>query len=358
MSNYVWHSASSDVTGQSLAKELGWIAGSKSPDFLKHAVVLGWGCKAGTKYSAQTAKERIEQGKLRVLNPVERVEFNRDKLAALEKMRDASIPITPFVAREPGQDFAVSIKKAIENGVLDFPLLGHNRRHKGQPAFIQTMEDIPACVADPNIDYVRMIVPGTEYRLHIALDQVLCAQVKSPTDQPAQQVTEQVVARMQRGLSRAKLPNIPPQTIGWLGEWVANQLIGGPSRLLRSLGQGWELKDADLKTLPGIVSVAAIAAMDALGLDLGAVSVEVSGESFYISSVTTSPALTEAQVKIYAAALKEFAGTEAPKAVAAPKAAAKAMPENQPDILLARIRRKLRFAGADKLKKMVDILGE
>lgn len=357
MSGYVWHSSSSDVTGQNLAKALDWLAGSKSPDFTKHDVVLGWGCKAGTKYSAQTAKERIEQGKLRVLNPVERVEFNRDKLAALEKLRKAGIPVTPFVARLEGQGLAATIKKAIEDGELDFPLLGHNRRHKGQPVFIQTMEDISAAVDDPNIDYVRMVVPGTEYRLHIALDRIICAQVKTPTEKPAQEVSAQVLARMQRGLARAKLPPVPPQVAGWVGEWVANQLIGGSSRILRSVGHGWELKDANLKELSNVTSAAAIAAMDTLGLDLGAVSVEVSGNNFCVSSVTTAPALTDAQVQMYAAALKEFVNA-APKKAAAAFKAAPIPADAQPEVLLARIRRKLRFAGTDKLQKMADLLGE
>jgi hypothetical protein len=157
---------------------------------------------------------------------------------------------------------------------------------------------------------------------------------------------------LQRLKKKAPDFQVSDSTLNWVLEEVTPELLQGPGQMLRSLGRGWVLQTVDAGVELPKVKALALKAMDALGLDMGAVSIEVDGETARVTSVTTAPTLDDTQMKVYAEALRKFGATK--------KETEKQIPDLEADAatpeMLADLKRKLKGANKEQLKAISILL--
>lgn len=363
---YVWYSAGSDETGPLLAEALGFEHGKKTPKPDKYPVVLGWGCKPGTTYKRGEFQKRVTMGQLRLLNAVEAIEANRNKVETLKILTAAKIPVPGFILLSGATVVArvAETMKAVQEGKIAFPLMGHNLNHKGDPAICATEEDVKHAFqvgTEHPLEYFRSFCPGTEYRIHILRDTVLLAQKKQLAEDPSKVFAENLSKDLRKksekdpAVREALAGGVPsvPALMAILEEAGAD-LVHGLGNLQRSVNRGWELVDVPLTEVPEGAKAAAISALDAVGLDLGAVSVTIDGDVARITGIATAPGLSKAHLSVYVQAIKDFCAVKEKKASAARAgvAAAKASPE-----IVARITQKLQGASAEMAERLLKALG-
>ncbi|MCI0565268.1 MAG: hypothetical protein MN733_42930, partial [Nitrososphaera sp.] len=97
----------------------------------------------------------------------------------------------------------------------------------------------------------------------------------------------------------------------------------------------------------------AITALDAAGLDLGAVSLTIDGKVARVTNITSAPGLADEHLSIYAAALREFCTAKTPKGK---REAAAKNEESVPPELLARLSRKVRGLSKAQIEEMLKTL--
>jgi len=357
MSGYIWYSFGSDTTGPSLAKALGFESGKKRPDFQEYEVVIGFGCKPKSLVGPIPG---IEEGSVRILNHPDEVQNNRNKAATLQRLNAAGINTPGAVYREGqgGNAFYSRVEEAIDSGELHFPLVGQTANHEGEAFFCYTLEDVHfSCITsekqDALVDYFRSFCPGTEFRIHVLRDTAIFGQVKTLSENPVVQTTDSLRSQL---LKRMKKSN-PDLSMDGAGEWVLKQLvpelIRGPGQLLRSVGRGWVMEDIDLGLTPKAVITEAINAVEAAGLDLGAVSVTFDENVPRVTNITSAPAISATMMPSYVEALEEFM-KDGPKAR---KVTKKTTVKSASPELIARFTRKLREADAEKIEELLRALG-
>jgi hypothetical protein len=348
---------------------LGFESGKKTPSPEECEVILGWGCKPGKRYDPEKFQQRIASGKLRVLNSVEAVQANRDKLGTLLKLGEAGVSVPGLVHFPPDQGPDVRylcVKAALEQGALDYPLIAHNRAHKGYPYFCFTLEDVAAALsripqATPPLDYMRSFCPGKEFRIHVFRDTVLGAQVKLLAEDPVKACANHLQERLAREIKGVKAPKgevLPtPAVTEWLVKQLAEEMLEGPNHLQRSVTRGWELKPIGINKVPTKAITEAVRALEVAGLDLGAVSVTVpeEGKVAQVTTITTSPSLQEKDKEAYVGAILEFCeGGLKPRAA---KKAAKTEGEKPSREMLATLSRKIKDISREEAEALLRQLG-
>jgi len=366
MSGHVWYSFGSDKTGPVLAEALGFDCGKKTPNPDDYEIIVGWGCKPGKKYNADQWSTRIGAGHLRVLNHPAAVEENRNKLRSLKKMCESGISVPGFVGLPTKCNSATgskAVEEALQRGSIQFPLVAHNSYHKGEPTFCYTMSDVVLALKscpdrEHPLSYFRTLDHGDEFRIHVLRDKVLFAQRKTLSENPVAAATDSLIKKLvkrreQSGKGELHVPELvlAREVI----EGLASELLRNASHLKRSTSLGWEFTRCAPEYLPpdSAVMDLAIGALDALDLDMGAVTISYVDGAGRVLSVTTAPALSHPDMAVYVEAIKEFAGSEetAEKKPGATKRAPKASSE-----VVARIHRKVRELSVEKAQKVLESL--
>ncbi len=362
MSGYVWYSYGSDTSGPKLAEALKFKAGKKTPPFADFDLIIGWGCKPGEKYNSGVLADKIGKREIRVLNHMDVVEESRNKLLTLQKLRDAGVSTPGFAFRtEDGISLLAKTLTALEEGDLDFPLLGLNEFHKGYPTFCYTVDDVVRAAGKrakgiPKINYFRSFCPGTEFKIHVFRDTALAAEKKVLAGDPLKKFGEHLLKKVQR---RAKKEEVQIQAtekeIGWITEELAQELLTGPNHMQRSVTHGWTLEEVPLGEVQGEALGQAINAIDASGLDMGAATVVVDDGIVRVTGVISAPGLSEEQMGLYVSAIQEFAKAEKPKRNAA-KVGTKE--EEAPTELIARLKRLMPGLSRKKAREVLKTLEE
>lgn len=360
MNGFVWYSYGSDTTGAKLAEELGFKKGKKTPQFRQHDILLGWGCKPGEKYNSDGLGELIKTGAIRVLNHPEAVHANRDKLAAVERMDENGISVPGYAKAGGSRNLQVAVLRALEKGEIDFPLLALNRHHKGYPIFCYTVEDITRVFESSeakNIDYFRSFYPGEEFKIYVFRDTVLAAERKILATNPQKQLSEHLLKKLQRRAQRAEVQlQATNQELSWVAEELAGELVAGPHHMQKSVTHGWELADVPLKKVPAEVASQAINAVEAVGLDMGAVSVTQDGKNVWVTNVISAPGLSEEQMNLFVSSIREFSKAKgARKKTRAPKEVATQEPA--PKELVASLKRKIAGVTKTQAAEVLRVLG-
>lgn len=362
MSGFVWYSFGSDSTGPKLAKALGFGSGKKTPRPQDHSIIIGWGCKAGEKYDPIQFQQAISSGALRVLNTPDALANVRNKrqMLALLQSRKVSVPGMVAPGAVTGNVFGQQVRAALESGVLAFPLVGMRESHKGEPSFFYTEgelgQGIDRMLAEGDGPfYMRSLCPGEEYRVHVFRDMAILAQVKTPAKDPEAALIEDLKEKLYKRAEKAGLGAAPGQKLGmdFAIKELAPEILRGPSQLLRSVSKGWTLQDCDLNKVPEHAVMEAITALDAAGLDLGAVSLTVDGKVARVTNITSAPGLSDEHLAIYVAALRDFCTAKAPKGR---KEAAAKGEESAPAELLALLSRKVRGLSKAEVEAMLKTL--
>lgn len=363
MNGYIWYSFGSDTTGPKLAEALGFQSGKKKPNFEDYDIIIGFGCKSKESVGRINA---IIEGNLRIINHPDSVEFNRNKLRMLTNLCQAGISVPGIVARSGlrEKNFFEEVKDGLTNGVIDFPIIGSSSNHKGATYFCYTLEDIQKTCVILNaeskkkntyaIDYFRSFCPGTEFRIHVLRDMAIYGQIKTPDNNPSKQTFESLKTYLsKKALKEKKGSKTITEDMEWTIRQIVPELLRGPSQLLRSIGRGWTLENINLKEIPTGIITEAINALDAAGLDLGAISVTYDGSVTRVTNITTAPSISPMIMNTYVSAIEEFMKEDktSKKKTGARKKKEIASPE-----LVARLTRKIRGIDIAKIEELLKTL--
>lgn len=364
MSGFVWYSFGSDKTGPILGKVLDFDAGKKTPKFNNYDVVVGWGCKPGTKYDSEALAQLIAQNQVRIINHPDAVSMNRDKLGTLQRLKELGISTPGFYAFDPKRPQVAGsnyIPDALEKGGIALPLVLLTKYNKGEPVFCYTIEDVKAALSgntkkEHPYCYVRTFDQGDEYRIHVFRDTALCAQKKDLSADPITAVRAGLTDKVTK---RAKKDGVALNdgTVTFVLSCLAGEIMGSASRLKKSTKMGWKWLDWGMDLVPPEVAEVAIEAMDAVKLDMGAVSVSHVDGVARVLSITTAPALSEEQMELYATEIQSFAAaggkTRDPSSTKAAKKEKPVSPE-----LVAKLYRKMKGLSAEKAEEVLQSLEE
>lgn len=359
MSGYIWYSTGSDVSGPKLAEALEFQHGKKTPALQDLDVLVGWGCKAESrqKYDPEAIKSAVAAGALRVINHPAAIGAARNKMGLFTQLAANGIAVPGFVSIKDhnpaaGVEYLIQM---IDNGTMTLPCVGFNEYNKGKPVFCWTKEDLEQVITINKsrkkdairIDYFRSLPQGTEYRIHVFRDEALCAEVKKLSKDPVEATSKTLFARLTKQAQRSKKKlSATEEEMNWVVKELVTDLIGGPSHLQKSVQYGWELEPCDMGTIPPVVISTAINALDAAGLDMGAVSIMYEEKSAAVTNVISAPGLDDAQLEFYTEAIKDFSESEAPEKK---KKAAVATDEASAEIL-AKLTRKVRLGKMSQSK--------
>lgn len=366
MDGYVWYSYGSDSTGQALAAALKAKSGKKTPNFSNYELVIGWGCKPGERYQPDVLGDLIGKRTIRVLNHVDAVHENRNKLMTFQKLQEAGVSIPGFVCNNEGEnDLLKKVLTALEAGELDFPLLGLNEFHKGYPTFCYTIDDVVQDCGTRKgkgvspIHYFRSFCPGTEFRVHVFRDEALSAEKKVLSDDPLQVFAQHLMKKMKSRAAKAEVKlRASQQEMVWIAEEVGQSLLSGPNHMQRSVTHGWSLQTTPLGEVPDQVLAQAIAAVDASGLDMGAVSVAWDDDVARVTGIISAPGLSEEQMGLYVSAIQEFAKTKKPKRSVARADPTSGEDDKAPRELIARLKRIIPGLSRKKAAEVLKTLEE
>jgi hypothetical protein len=323
MGGYIWYSTGSDVSGPKLAASLDFSHGKKTPKLKEVNVLIGWGCKGESRerYDPEAIKHAVADGHLRVINYPAAISAARNKMNLLTQLHATGIRVPGYVSIKDHAAAAVVeyLSKCVDDGSMTLPCVGFNEFHKGKPVFCWTKEDLEQVVSINKsrkkdaikIHYFRSLLQGTEYRVHVFRDEALCAEIKKLSKDPIEATAKSLFSRLTKRASKSeKKISATEEELRWVVDELVSDLMQGPSHLQKSVQYGWELQPVDMGTLPPEVISTAINALDAAGLDMGAVSVVQEENSAVVTNIISAPGLDDAQLAFYTEAIKDFAGSE------------------------------------------------
>ena len=362
MSGHIWYSYGSDVSGPALAEKLGFTGGKKSPHLDEADVLVCWGCKPdrNKNYDPAHLRQKIANREIRVLNHPSQVSAARNKLKLISSLREKGVSVPGFIdiSETPRAEATAAVESAVQEGNLILPIIGFNKHHKGKPVFCFSSNDVKRALEqdkEGSIHYFRTLDLGEEYRIHVFRDQVLYAEKKELAKDPIQATSEYLQQRLKKKAERegAKL-RATQQEVQTMVEELASDLLRGPSHMLRSTNHGWELCKLDLKDVPNEVLASAVQALEAAGLDIGAVHITVEEETPRVTNIISAPALDNDLLDCYAEAIQEFTNSQQESSPAKPSGAKKAAAaeEGSPASkeVVSRITRRLRHGRISESK--------
>jgi hypothetical protein len=368
MSGFLHYSTGTDTSGSRLASVLEYDSGKKAPNFESYSVYIGWGCRKPKSSSTNNLlDDLIRKRKIKILNHPHSILENRDKVLMLEKLKNAGVERPGFfVCGEPSKGVEKAVAKAVGKGVIAFPITGHTRDHRGAPFFCFTPEDIHVAFQEAKdtgreIDYFRSFVPGTEYRIHVLRDSAIVGQVKTRSSDAvnacARDLRETLTKKARASKRALDTQTMAGGTVKWILDVLAQEMLQGSNHIQRSINRGWDLEEVSLGDLPHKITVTAVAALDAVGLDLGAVSIVYDDKRATVTNITTGPVLKEEHLDRYRLAITEFAGNKIKKSSGkdAPKTKIPSEEEANPE-LIAQLVRRLSGVSKEKAIRALDAL--
>ena len=319
MSGILQYSVGTEDTGRVLAEALGYQTCKKAPSFSDYSVYIGWGSRRPKGWDRSLVDTLVQDGRLRVLNHPAEIFANRDKVSMLERLQAADVSVPGFVARDKDDTvsrFRTRAVAAIASGVIAYPILGMTRKNRGVPAFCFVAEDLTSALAAAEtegtaIEYLRSLSLGLEYRVHVLRDKMILAQKKVPDKNPLEACVSDLTAKLKFLMEKESKIAAPPNgVVDWIVRQLAPEMLQGANHVQKSLKRGWVLRDTGIDRLPRPVADTAVRALDAAGLDLGAVSISYSEDRARVTNITTGPGLEEQHIPLYVSAIEEFAGRE------------------------------------------------
>lgn len=363
--NFVWYSNASDETGKTLAAELGFESGKKTPDFSKISTLVCWGAKGGTKYDPANLDNRIASGDLRVLNHPGTIDKNKNKLRMLKLMGDRGVPIPAYVnvGGLNKAEMRHAITASLDSGRMDFPLLLMNRFNKGRPSFVYTNHELQRCLdtihaksSKVEIDMVRCYAHGEDYRLHVFRDSVIWAQKSQVSKDPKTAVADGLRTKLMKQAKKlGRGMSVSSDDLEFIVQELADDLLCGPHQFQRTVGHGMELVDTNTDRLPEELVVAAIQALDAVELDMGAVNLSYDNGTVQVTNVISYPGLDVKQMKAYAKAIQAFSKEKEPREKEIPTETSE---KKAGSALVAKLTRRIKRMSTTQATKMLKDLGE
>ncbi len=309
---YLWYSGATDVTGMALAEALHIIGTKTKPKNLVHGdLVIGWGVKTD---------EATDMGRSTTWNSPNAIRVNRNKLGALQKM-SAHPNLTNCIAKF---STAQSVLSDIDHGRIKLTLIGRTKSHQGGKGLwvCPTKALVSAAIADGATYFQEFIDVKTEYRLHVAFGAVHIAVKKEENIEPGS--WKAIRKEKIDAYAAKKEMHLDTDTLNAVLDVMFKEAVL-PDRIIKSNGRGWKFVNVTLNNVPAALKNAAVSAVEALGLQFGAVDCAITHNgSVYIIEVNSGPGLQGSAlnkyVELFAAKIAEF---DQSLHAAAPKAAKK-----------------------------------
>lgn len=280
---YIFYSGATDKTGGLLAEALDINGTKKSPGTGKK-IIIGWGCKTD---------KAVNLGNAKVLNHPDAIRVNRNKLKALELMRDAKVKVAPFAPAD-------SILTALDNDKsgIGLPVIGRTNYHQGGANFF-------VCLTRTHVDDVcatlnaklkkkgyfqNYIDVKDEYRLHVVNGEMIYAVKKMPRSNLAEAHIEQQTDKIER-MAEKQGKTLDKETLKYALDYQGKK-IPSADNIVRSNTRGWKFSNVKLENVPKTLVSEALKAVKAVGLDFGAVDcVMDQSKEPWIIEVNTGPGL-------------------------------------------------------------------
>ena len=235
-------------TGEVLARALNMEGGEGTGALVRaHAIdgLIRWGSRMDTLADAGTT---------RVLNPAAAIERASNKLESLAILSDRGIPVPAW-----DTDPAALVERS------GFPILGRRTQHARGTDIVLCLQRRDY-IRRPRDYYVAYIPTNREYRLHVAGGEVIRVQ--------------------------GKFLDVSEDYLPWLRNYSTGHRFRAPRRRLHNA----RLNDA-------------VGAVEALGLDFGAVDLIVADDgSHYVLEVNTSPSCSPLTGAAYCTAFARMLG--------------------------------------------------
>lgn len=336
---YIYYSGATDTTGKALAAKLKTLHGQTKPTGTDK-ICICWGCKTD---------KPMKMGNMPVLNHPDRIRENRHKFNTLKKLAAAGVYVGNHID-------AKSIMRLLDNPTGDepmvLPLIGRRNYHQGG-------KDFHICLSKGHVKkaieagamYFRNHLDVTdEYRLHVFQGVVINAQRKTERknmeDAYASQHGERIVnnaAKKNLKLDKATMDHVLKDLGGREGH--ANQII-------KSNTKGWKFSQIKLANVKKNLAEAAIAAVEAVGLDFAAVDCVILEDGrAAIIELNTGPGLDGTPFEAYVGAFQE-----AIKAINSPRSASDASVAAKTQTSKTGTSVKQGKTSADRLRLMAEML--
>jgi glutathione synthase/RimK-type ligase-like ATP-grasp enzyme len=340
---YIWYSGATDVTGKKLAEELGIDGGRDKPKDKK--IVIGWGTK--------TKKDVELPAGSSVLNHPNNIRRNRNKLTTLEVLKGADVAVADFV---PAENVMAELGKKVS-----LPVVGRTKYHQGGKGFwlCLTKTHVTNAINEGAQYFQNYIDIVDEYRLHIFKGELLRAQKKVKRDNMEEAYVEQHAAKIKDYATKGDV-QIDENTLKYALGRVAKEHKQA-DMIVRSNRRGW--KFANVKNPKKALVDVSVAALNAIGLEFGAVDCCLDGDgNAWIIEINSGPGLEGNTFKAYTEAFEDALSSimkPAKKVVAktakAADAVAKKDPKKEAKSKLGGASAKERLSG---LRELLDLVGD
>ena len=278
---YIWFSGATDITGKTLMEKLNIRGGKTKPTDVK--TVIGWGTKINDK--TEFAKN------VKVINHPNSILNNRNKYGALEKLRDAGVPVAKFMKVDQVVD-------------TDLPVIGRTNWHQGGKGFwtCPTMTLVNNAANEGAGYFQKLIEIKDEYRIHVFGNKVIYSVKKVKRGN----MKEAFVAQNKEKIEAIAAKNdvtLATETVDYVLKQVAKQ-HKEPDMIIRSNTRGW--KFSRITTIAPNLRDAVTSAAKALGLEFAAVDccIDAKGD-VYIIELNSGPGLKGSVLAAYIEAFKE-----------------------------------------------------
>lgn len=296
---YIYYSGATDKTGGLLAEALDIKGGTKSPG-TNQKIVIGWGAKT---------KDSVNLGKATVINHPNKIRDNRNKLKALELMQKAKVNIAPFI---PAENVKAEIGKK-KGAKVSLPLIARTNYHQGGANFFTCLTkthvgevvDILSNKLKKRGYFQNYIDVKEEFRLHVVNGEVIYAQRKVPRSNMKEAHVADQMDKIKR-MAEKKGISMDDATLKFAMEYQGAK-IAAPDLVIKSNTRGYKFSSIKLANVNKDLASEAIKAVEALGLQFGAVDCvrDVDGNPWIIE-VNTGPGLEGTAFKEYVAAFNNM----------------------------------------------------
>ena len=254
---YIWYSSSTNSTAKALAQSLGAKYGKRIPPRNARAV-LCWGAKIQPE---DVGRDLTYLNDKVVINKIENLQLNRDKVLSLKKMQDYGVKVPNFCI---GYD---EVLRKIDEQRITMPIIARKRTHQGGSGF-----ELCLCKRDirrarnkgVSHHFLQYIPNDKEYRLHVFDGEII---------------------RVSKKLGQEGCNN-----------WKRNH------------DEGWTFTDLDInELLTRGIKTEAKKAIEAMDLQFGAVDIIKSdfGEP-YVLEINSGPGLMERGLTEYCHNIKRY----------------------------------------------------
>ena len=261
-------------------------------------IVIGWGAKTS---------DPVTLGGVAVLNHPDKIATNRNKLLALSMMEKAGVSVAPFITTGSVKEIGKATCK------VNLPLIARTKYHQGSKGFwmCPTMTHVSEAINE-GADYLQsMVEVKDEYRLHVVKNGVTdgliyaVKKVKRTTAETEEAYIRQELDQLKAKAVKKGTPFDEATAEAILTSQAKKFAENGANMMARSNKAGW--KFARVKECPKALIDEALRALDAMGLNFGAVDccIDAAGKA-YIFEVNSGPGLEETTFDIWVDMFKKY----------------------------------------------------